>query len=244
MTAGGGADRLAELEDERRFLLRSLRDLEREHDAGDVDDADYDTLRDGYTVRAADVLRTIDEDRTAMPPRRPRSWRRTLAGAAIVLVVAVAAGWFVARSSGERLAGDEISGGAPRDGVAALLSDARAVSGSDPLQAQQLYDEVLLRQPEHPEALAYSGWLLVTISIGAGDDVREIAIETARERLDRAVASDPDYPDAHCFLAVIAGREDDDAATARREADRCLALDPPAQVRGLMDAFLASLGDR
>ena len=41
MTAGGTRlDRLAALEEERRFLLRSLTDLEREHDAGDVDDLD------------------------------------------------------------------------------------------------------------------------------------------------------------------------------------------------------------
>ena len=30
-------DRLAELEEEQRFLLRSLSDLEREYEAGDVD---------------------------------------------------------------------------------------------------------------------------------------------------------------------------------------------------------------
>ena len=54
-------DRLAELEDERRFLLRSLRDLDAELDAGDVDIDDYATLRDGYTKRAADVLRDIEE---------------------------------------------------------------------------------------------------------------------------------------------------------------------------------------
>ena len=62
-TSGAQLDRLAALEDERRFLLRSLTDLEREHDAGDVDDLDYQTLKDGYTVRAAAVLRQIDEGR-------------------------------------------------------------------------------------------------------------------------------------------------------------------------------------
>ena len=62
-------DRLAELEEERRFLLRSLADLEREHDAGDVDADDYQTLREGYTVRAASVLRSIDEGRSAAPAR-------------------------------------------------------------------------------------------------------------------------------------------------------------------------------
>jgi hypothetical protein len=34
-------DQLAELEEQRRFLLRSLTDLDREHQYGDVDDHDY-----------------------------------------------------------------------------------------------------------------------------------------------------------------------------------------------------------
>ena len=49
--SGQRLDRLAELEEERHYLLRSLTDLEKEHDAGDVDDLDYHTLKDGYTVQ-------------------------------------------------------------------------------------------------------------------------------------------------------------------------------------------------
>ena len=71
-------DRLAELEEERRFLLGSLVDLEREREAGDVEDADYEALRDGYTARAATVLRNIErwncetvlERPTLSPPRK------------------------------------------------------------------------------------------------------------------------------------------------------------------------------
>ena len=52
---------LAALEEERDFLLRSLRDLDAEHDAGDIDDVDYETLRDDYTVRTAVVLRALEQ---------------------------------------------------------------------------------------------------------------------------------------------------------------------------------------
>jgi hypothetical protein len=48
------------LEEERDFCLRSLRDLEAELAAGDLDQADYDVLRDSYMVRAAAVLRKLD----------------------------------------------------------------------------------------------------------------------------------------------------------------------------------------
>ena len=58
-------DELAALEEQRDFLLRSLADLDREHDAGDLEDDDYQTLKDDYTARAADVLRAIEERRAA-----------------------------------------------------------------------------------------------------------------------------------------------------------------------------------
>ena len=57
---GADLDRLAILEEERDHLLASMRDLDRELAAGDIDATDHATLRDGYTVRTAEVLREID----------------------------------------------------------------------------------------------------------------------------------------------------------------------------------------
>ena len=61
---------MAELEEERAFLLRSLDDLDRERDAGDLDEHDYVKLRDGYTARATAVLRELEAGRAdaAGPP--------------------------------------------------------------------------------------------------------------------------------------------------------------------------------
>lgn len=235
-------DRLAELEDERRFLLRSLRDLDAELAAGDVDRADYDTLRDGYTKRAADVLRDISKCSTpALPPPPDRRWPRRLAAVAVVAVVAVAAGWFVARSSGQRLEGDEMTGGVARDDVAVMLARARGLLGVDARGAQALYEQVLAERPGDPEALTYSGWLLFTASSGASEELRAAAVAAAKEQLAKAVAADASYPDPHCFLAVIAADADDDADTARSEIDQCLALDPPAEIRTLVEQFAADL---
>ncbi|MCK4177016.1 tetratricopeptide repeat protein [Aciditerrimonas ferrireducens] len=55
----GEGDRQA-LEEERAFLLRSLTDLEREREAGDIEPADYEALRARYTARAAEVLRLLE----------------------------------------------------------------------------------------------------------------------------------------------------------------------------------------
>ena len=60
-----------ELRDEQQFLLDSLRDLERERAAGDIDEHDYTTLRDGYIARAAAITRELDgsaEPEPAAPP--------------------------------------------------------------------------------------------------------------------------------------------------------------------------------
>jgi hypothetical protein len=229
------ADRLAELEDERRFLLRSLRDLDAELEAGDVDVADYETLRDGYTKRTADVLREIDAGRARLPARRPPSWGRRLAVVAVVLVIACVAGWLVARSSGQRQPGQEITGGATDD-VAVALAEARALLGTDIAAAQQRYQQVLEERPDDPEAVTYSAWLLFIGSRGASEELRAAAVTTARDQLVRATELDPTYPDPHCFLGVIATSYDEDTAAARTAFDQCLALDPPAQVRALVEA--------
>src|SRR5439155_21411383 len=59
-------DALADLEEQRRFLLQSLRDLDREREAGDLDDDDYRTLKDDYTGRTAEVLRTLDASKAGV----------------------------------------------------------------------------------------------------------------------------------------------------------------------------------
>jgi hypothetical protein len=71
---------LAALGEERDFLLRSLRDLEAEHDAQDIDDVDYETLRDDYTARTALVLRALE--RAKQPASRPGRRRAASAGTA------------------------------------------------------------------------------------------------------------------------------------------------------------------
>ncbi|MGB0114842.1 MAG: hypothetical protein WBP59_16610, partial [Ilumatobacteraceae bacterium] len=130
MTATGvRLDRLAELEEERRFLLRSLTDLEREHDAGDVDDLDYRTLKDGYTVRAAAVLRQIEDGRAGLAPRTKRRWGRAAAVTAAVVAGSIGVGVVLAGAWGERSSGQEITGFTPGDESRILLTSARDALG-------------------------------------------------------------------------------------------------------------------
>jgi hypothetical protein len=232
-TTTTSADRLAELEEERAFLLRSLDDLDREHDAGDIDETDYATLRDGYTARAASVLRAIESAQAERPATPPRNWRRLAIWGAVVLVVAVAAGVLVAWASGDRLPGDTSSGDIAQN-VTSELAEARSLQASDLKGAIQRYDEVLQVEPDNAEALAYRGWLVALV--GAQGNATDL-VQKGEQSLQRAMQVAPSYADAFCFEAIVRFRMFSDAAGASAPVQQCLALNPPQEVLGLVQGL-------
>lgn len=218
--------------DEREFLLRSLEDLEREHEAGDLDDADYIALKDDYTARAAVALRP-ERAVAPAPRRRNRGWP-VFAG---VLVFAALAGLLVAQASGRRDPGDSATGSVEQSITEKLNEAGRCFRDGDADCAFELYDEVLADQPTNAEALTYKGWAEFIL---LGDT------EAALNTLIESATAHPDYPDVHAFLAVVFFRNDL-LQQASNELDRLDALDPPpdllAQIEGLreqVDAALAS----
>ena len=219
-------DTLAHLEEERDFLLKSIDDLEKEYAVGDVEEADYEELRDAYTKRAAEVLRAIsNREAEFAAARRPRSWTRQVVTIAGVVIVALLAGVVLARAVGFRAPSDSATGDI-RQSTRALLVEAQAVAGAGDLEtAIGMYDEVLASDPSSAEALAYKGWLLWQAGEAAG----------AVDALADAVAADPEYPDARVFSAVIAVREDrhGEAAEHLTVFDT---LDPPRSMVDLVDA--------
>lgn len=229
MTSAG--DDLAALEDQRDFLLRSLDDLEREREAGDVDERDYDALKDDYTARAAEVLRALEPGAPRAGPATARpSWLRTGLIAGGVVVFAVLAGLLVAHAAGRRDPGEVATGGV-RQSITAKLNEAGRLSGQgDFAGAVDLYDEVLEDDPVNVEALTYRGWAL-TLSGEAGPGLTSL--------LDAAKA-DPEYPDVHAFLAIVLFRnglvEQADSALKRLDA-----LDPPAFIRRLTSGLRAEI---
>lgn len=201
-------DQLAALEEQRDFLLRSLADLDREHDAGDLEDDDYQTLKDDYTARAADVLRAIDEQRAAFDEARPpRSLGRTFAWVAGVAVFAIVSGVVVAGAMGARKAGESVSGGI----TVAQTSTQKANEcipkmQSDPQAASDCFEKILTDDPENVVALTWSAWQL-SLSADNFDPVdARTAKALAAVRLEEAVKSDPSYSYARAFRAIVAYR--------------------------------------
>ena len=232
-------DRLAELEEERRFLLRSLSDLERERGAGDVDDHDYQALRDGYTARAARVLHAIDEGRSGLPPKRPTNWKRIIGVTAAVVIFGIVAGILVARASGQRDPGETITGGTSPDQVATLLSEGRAfLQANDFGEASKRYLKVLDINPNDVEALTYAGWVLAVTTQGQTESASPMLLKQSKQFLNTAISIDPSYAEPECFLAIIAVQFENDKAEGATREKKCLANDPSNDMRRLVASYV------
>ena len=226
-------DALAALEEERDFLLRSLEDLEREYAAGDVDDSDFEELKDDYTARAAAVIRAIDDRTEAVKSLRPqRNWQRTALGLVLVGVMAVGASWVVFRNAGTRAPGQGLTGDIRQDS-SNLILQAQGLTGQAQASLQagdsakaikqfesavQTYDKALEISPENVQALTYRGWVLHTIALSSERSVAAEFDLQALEYLDEAIAIDPLYSDARVFRAILE-RNAGDFAAAKIDLD-------------------------
>lgn len=211
-------DVLAALEEERDFLLRSLQDLEREHAAGDVDDSDYEELKDDYTARAAAAIRAIEDRTAAVKSLRPeRNWKRTALALVLVGVVSVGAGWIVFRNAGTRAPGQGLTGDARQDS-ANLILQAQGLTGQAQASLQagdsakalkqfesavQAYDKALEISPQNVQAMTYRGWVLHTLALNSEASVGAEFDQQARQYLDDAIATDPTFSDARVFRAIL-----------------------------------------
>lgn len=177
--------------------------------------------------------------------RRVPRWV-TFAVVGSVVVVASAAGWWVARESGQRLPGQTLSGGIA-DSTSTLLSQARALGAGDVGAAIELYGRVLEIDPDNVEAITYRAWLVSLSARSFDAALRTQAYQAAVTSFGRAIELDPSYADAVCFLGVVVYRDGGDAQAALEFIDRCLESSPPAEVRGLVTSLreevAAAVGD-
>jgi hypothetical protein len=228
-------DALATLEEQQRFLQRSLRDLESEHEAGDLDDDDYATLKHDYEERLAAVTRAVDDGQAEFAAaRRTSSPARTAAIVTGVIVFALVCGFFVARSAGRRDAGNTITGDitqTARERNTQCLTEAR----EDPSKAISCYTSVLADAPQNVEALTYRGWVRFV-----SGDTRGV------QDMQQAVMLDGTYPDVHAFLAIVLFQAGC-ATDAQAELQRLDALHPSPlitdQVAGLRSQVQQALAN-
>lgn len=227
-------DELASLEEQQRFLGRSLDDLDREYAAGDLDEHDYETLKSDYRDRAAAVARTIEGGRARFAAaRRTRSVSGVVAVTGAVVILAIAAGFLVAQAMGRRDSGQTLTGGVdastdpPAQGVSGgPLAACLTLDGQRrALDALKCYDRIIKKQPENGRALAYRGWLVARANLPYN----------ALKYLERAVRASPRLVDAHAFHAIVLARVCR-AERAKAALDAVASLEPPEQVDQLLES--------
>jgi tetratricopeptide (TPR) repeat protein len=224
-----------ELEEERDFLLASLQDLERERQAGELSERDYQALHADYTARAAVVLRALESDAARRParggstaPRPVRTRRPLVVTVGVVLVVAAMAGGAVVAFSGAREPGAPITGSLPDTPQGRMQQALQLESQGQAAEALKIYDQLIKADPRDIAALAYRGWLLKRAGLP----------DQAMESLDRAIAVDPRFPDAHFFKGMVLYQDRKDPAGAVSEFRLFLANNPPPEMIPLVEDVL------
>ena len=255
------ADRIADQIDQ---VDRDLAEVDEQVDAGELDAVTADRLRSAYRKERVALeeqmlsveVSTVDEslEPSATAPQT-RSRGRAIAGTAIVGVAAIVVAVVAIFSLQERTtAGESTDGvatavlenGGARDlssvgldemeavvaqnpdipGMRLALAD-RYVEAGDYSKALGHYMIVLEQEPESAIALARVGWL--TFLSGEA--------ELAEPFIVRAIAIEPDFPQAYWYLANVRF-ETGNPQDAVEPLERLLTYDLPPEVRAQAEAML------
>lgn len=218
------------------FLRRSLEDLEREHDAGDLDDDDYAQLKGDYERRLREPAPAA-----ARPTDSPRRPLPTLAISTVFLVVvAVAAGVLVARSTGRRESGETLSGNTQSEVVVTTTTLPEALGRCLDLAAGDAIDCYTAYTESNPDdAVGWTAYGLFAIRAGIANENDQL-IDAGVSFLLEALEVDPDDVPARVQLATVylrTGRTEE----ARAELARLEGVEVPPDLVPLVDVLREEL---
>ena len=206
------------------------------------DDSEHEEPQRDDNGLSENATSRADRNTVAISPSTQPNRRAVRRVGAIVgvLGVAVGSGVAVARFAGERVGSTGLTGTVRQAAspeqlkVQALMQVGRDNLGSDPFKSLQAFDAALKIDPQLPEAMAYSGWVLRIASLSAeGKDAEGLRAGAVR-RINQAIISDPSYPDAYAFKGVIALRDQDDPKTALAAFKKLDGLETPPFVQQLV----------
>jgi cytochrome c-type biogenesis protein CcmI len=225
-----------DLDGREAFLRRSLADLEREHDAGDLDDGDYAALKADYERRLA----VFAPDSVA---RATRSGAKTSAFAlstAFLVAVAIAAGVLVARSTGRREGGQTLSGNAQSEVVVTTTTLPEALDRCLDLVGGEAIDCYTTYTQSNPlEPVGWAAYGLFAIRAGIANENDQL-VGAGVSFLQEALEVDPEYVPARVQLATVylrTGR----AEEARAELARLEGAEIPPDLVPLVDVLREEL---
>lgn len=270
---GGGAllplpvDAREQLREDKRGALRALRELEFEHDAGHVSDADYAELRARYEAETALILADLDRlgpaPAEAPPPPAPAGrgagwWHPAAVGVAAVALVAfgVALGVGIVRYTepdpmagvpppGSRpLAGTEgpSAANAPRGPVTPEMLQGMLEAARASLFARRYGEAIAAYQAvlkRDPTNVDATTHMGLIAAIAAQGEHGAEMVDRALELFDRALAHDPNYPPALLYRGQVLYEARKDVAGAIKSWEKFVAVAPPGEDRDRVSKMLA-----
>jgi tetratricopeptide (TPR) repeat protein len=256
-------DPRAELSEQKRQAVRSLRELSFEHEAGHISDDDYADLRARYEGETAAVLTELDRlgPAPAEPPRpvpaaRSGAWRHPLAigaAAAALLVFGIGIGAGIVRYTtpeppsatpmpGSRpLASLEApppspGGAAPRTVTPEMLQGMLQAARSSLFEGR--YGEAIAAYQailkRDPKNVDAMTHLALIVAIGGHADA-------ALEALDKALSLDPNYPPALLYRGQVLYESKQDPAGAIKSWEKFVAVAPAGEDRDRVTKMIAEV---
>ena len=250
-------DRRLELEEEKVALYRALRELDFDHDAGHLSDADYEGLRERYETRAAALLSALDalgpapappEPATAAPaPAAAVPWTRRpavmAAGALLLLVfgviIGINASRFTERDQTTTPPGARLP--VPAPGASPVGPPTVRLEPGKPIPPEMLAGMLQaarqsLFDGNYSQAIAAYQAVLKRDARNV-DALTHIGLivaigghaDVALETLDKALAIDPKYPPAYLYRGQVLFEQKQDYAGAVKSWQQFLALVPKGE---------------
>jgi len=261
-------DAREQLMERKAAALRALRELEFEHGAGHVSDADHAELRARYEAETAAILTELDRlgPAPAPPPGPARApvlprggWRHpaALAAGGVALVVfGVGLGVGIVRyTEPDPMAGLPATGSRP---LAALPPPPGAGSppAADAAPRRALTPEMLQGMLQAARASLFDGRYQEAIAAYRAvlnrepdnvDAMTHLALvvaigghaDTALETFERALAIDPNYPPALLYRGQVLLEAKQDAAGAIRSWEKFVAVVPAGEERDRVTRLIA-----
>jgi tetratricopeptide (TPR) repeat protein len=244
----------------KRALLRALRELEFEHEAGHIADDDRADLRARYEAEAAEVITELDALGPAMPPAPagspapvavPRGWRHpaaVAAGAVALLGFGIALGAGVVRyTAPDPGASMPAPGSRPLapplvEGAGGSLPTVPGATGTalspEMLQGMLQAARASLFEGRYAEAIAAYQAVLKRDPKNV-DALTHLGLivglgghaDQALETLDRALAIDPNYPPALLYRGQILMESKRDPRSAIASWEKFVIVAPPGEDR-------------
>jgi tetratricopeptide (TPR) repeat protein len=247
-----------ELEEDKRAALAALRELEFEHAAGHVSDADFAELRGRYESEAAAILTELDRLEpvapapASAPAREPgrSAWRHPVAlGTAALLLIAfgiVVGAGIVRYTEPDPMAGQPLTGSRPLAQLPDETPPPAAGTEGRPIPPEMLRGmlqaaRASLAAGRYGEAIAAYQAVLkrdptnvdamthLGLIVAIGGGAEHA--DRALETFDRALAIDPNYLPALLYRGQVLYEAKKDPAAAIRSWEKFLAVAPPGEDR-------------